>query len=228
MSNGPGRGDRLGQRAEGRDAEHVALVRVDRDAIEALLRPGSGRRRTTAGPGSTTRRPPRSGGSPAALARCPRRRGPGPARGPPARSRKAARPIALRRRSAGPAQVADFAFVRLAVGRRRDAPADDAGQDDDRDDVGQRPKNCGGMSSRMSPSWPVGGVRLIASCIDSDAANSSAAPNAPSGVQRPKIIAARAMNPRRRSCRPGTSRSARGSGTRRPSPAKTPPRMTFR
>ena len=41
----------------------------------------------------------------------------------------------------------------------------------------------------------VGGVRLIATRSASDAVNRSAAPNAPIGVQRPKMTAASAMKP---------------------------------
>ena len=48
----------------------------------------------------------------------------------------------------------------------------------------------------MSPSWPVGGDRADGDASEPAAAKSSAAPNAPRGVQRPKMSAASAMKPR--------------------------------
>ena len=84
----------------------------------------------------------------------------------------------------------------MPVGGRRDAPSDDAGQDTIVTRYGRASKNWPGSELRMSPSWPGGGAILIDWPIPTDDAKSSAAPNAPSGVQRPTIIAARPMNPR--------------------------------
>ena len=104
MSNGPGRLDRLGQRPEGRLAEDVALVRVDRDAVVAVQDEVAEDRERRPGRVRTTRRRPRSGG-PGQDHRDPRvveQRGPG--RGPPARSsmrrRTARRPRSAAGRSA--------------------------------------------------------------------------------------------------------------------------------
>src|SRR5438045_7253967 len=54
----------------------------------------------------------------------------------------------------------------------------------------------GGIPARRFPRLPAGGANRIAWPIARDDANSSAAPNAPTGLQRPTIIAARPMNPR--------------------------------
>src|SRR3954462_4874471 len=61
---------------------------------------------------------------------------------------------------------------------------------------GSGAQNGDGTAARTSPSEPVGGENVIDWLIAWDDANRSAAPNAPSGVQRPTIIAARPMNPR--------------------------------
>src|SRR6185295_4114420 len=61
---------------------------------------------------------------------------------------------------------------------------------------GTASKNCGGRECRTSPSWPGGGAIRMDWLMPVADANSSAAPNAPSGVQRPTIIAASPMNPR--------------------------------
>ena len=52
------------------------------------------------------------------------------------------------------------------------------------------------MPARNTPRSPGGGFDRIAIPSASETMNSSAPPNAPIGVQRPKITAARAMNPR--------------------------------
>ena len=141
----PGRGDRLGQRAERRHALDLALVRVDRHALEALAAPGSGRHRTTAGPGPTTRRRRRSAASRAGPARSPHRRGRGPVRAPPARSRNASRARSRssrvrsrpRARTAGRRRPAGCSARRRPPGRRSSRG------------TGSASKNCGGSEIRI-------------------------------------------------------------------------------
>ena len=61
---------------------------------------------------------------------------------------------------------------------------------------GSAAKTCSGIEVRMTPNSPTGGVVRMAVPSDPAMANRIAAPNAPSGVQRPKMSAARAMKPR--------------------------------
>ena len=80
--------------------------------------------------------------------------------GGPARLRRLAGepPRGGARPSGPPISGRRLALVRLAVGGRGDAPADDAGEDDDRQDVRQHPVELAGDAVRIAPRSPVGGV----------------------------------------------------------------------
>ena len=84
------------------------------------------------------------------------------------------------------------------------------------------------MPDSQVPSSPGGGSERIAIPIASEKPNSSAPPNAPIGVHRPKITAARAMNPRL-AVIPFWNEAFASSVSQAPArPAKIPPRMTLR
>ena len=111
---------------------HLALVGVDRHAVEPLVdevpedierRPGR------VGRSADDRDPPRR---PQDLARSRRRRGSGPGPRPSCEIEERSGS-----RRAPPPSVACLLVVRDAVGSRRDRPANDPGEDDDREDVGQ-------------------------------------------------------------------------------------------
>ena len=90
--------------------------------------------------------------------------------------------------------------VRLAVGRRRPDPADEPGDRDDRRDVGSAAGTRSGPSRRGCCSW---------SCRFAGSRRTARRSIAPIGFHRPKISAASAMKPCRRSCPCRRRRSSR-------------------
>ena len=116
-----------------------------------------------------------------------------------------------------------FALVGPAVGGGRDAPADQPGQDDDRRDVGQRAEQPGtaGPSRSRRGRRSAGRTSIVWPRVRKSEKN-SAAPNAPSGVQRPTISAARAMNPRPATPSAWNEFDSSIERNAPPSPAKTP------
>ena len=159
--------------------EDVPVVRVDRHALVALVeqvahdpvrRPARVGRRADDRDPAGRRRTSRA---------IPRRR---------ARDRAAAllevedRPSAPRSSAltADAAQVRALALVRLAVrGRRRRSGRPTPARTTIVTMYGRAPKNSGGIARRTSPSWPVGGVRLIAIRERLDGRRTGAPPRTP-------------------------------------------------
>ena len=114
-------------------------------------------------------------------------------------------------------------FVRPSRPRPGPAASDDAGQHDDRDDVRQRAKNCSGSRSGGRPADPAA-ARSGSRAGDPPTRRTAAPPrSAPSGVQRPKIRAASAMNPRPAVIPSWNELPNSSVRNAPPRPAKTPP-----
>ena len=119
----------------------------------------------------------------------------------------------------------------LPDGGRGDAPSDDAGQDDDREEVRQGAEE---LAAGMAPDATVAQVARSAGWIRMAMPRASReheqqrAPNAPIGVQRPKMTAARRDEPAA-GRHPVLERPVDSRVSQAPArPAKTPPRMTLR
>ena len=189
MSTGPVAATAVGEVRVGRQPEHLALVRVHRHAVEteadqrpehAVRRPrGVGRRADDGDPPGRAQHPLDAGvvedlDRSATLLEVEERGGPITfLPGQVAASRSYGWP------SAAGGMLRPTTPARMMMVTR----------------YGSASNSCGGSETSAWPSWPGGGAMRIAWLMPTDEANSSAAPNAPSGVQRPTIIAARPMNP---------------------------------